>query len=524
MKNTKFLEHPVNKYFEEILWMSSNEFRDWCIELRKVVVDLWDNEGLPPRVGFTEAEMAEQFQNMLNTNVQGFLVKDEMTGKQDVIRNTLVLGNAVNDFFPTMMKTRINYSKDVNSGLSIYDHFAKDTLLDKFVKYASRHFKRDSFYHYSVPARSEDKEHYGELPFAETGKDWIVEFEKNYRSKGKYDYWLSPKDSDKTYSGYNDELRKTKFLDITRASVDDLGSMIPEKCKVNANHAKKGKPAADLFQIRVFELHKTKLFPLGLKAFRVSFCQYAVNFPPMTAKFMYERYCHPERRNVVWDPSAGWGGRLLGALAADRQITYIGNDPNTDHNLPDGTTKYDQIYNFFTNNVQQGGLFPVENPTIFIFSQQGSETMQSNPVFKKYKGKVDFIFTSPPYFAKEAYSEDEDQSYKKFSQYDLWRDGFLHETLKTAVSWLKPGGIIAWNIADAVFGGDMLPLEADSCQYLEKLGMKHVETLKMALAQMPGGNRVDEETGLPKAKNFSKVNGIWLKYEPIFVYQKPGKI
>ena len=42
----------------------------------------------------------------------------------------------------------------------------------------------------------------------------------------------------------------------------------------------------------------------------------------------------------------------------------------------------------------------------------------------------------------------------------------------------------------------------------------------MALAQMPVGNRVDEETGKPRAKNFCKVNGIWLKYEPIFVFYK----
>jgi hypothetical protein len=70
-----------------------------------------------------------------------------------VIRNTSVIGNAVNQWFPTMMKTRINYTKDVNKGKSIYDYFAKDELLDTFVTYASRHFKRDSFYHYSTPVQ-----------------------------------------------------------------------------------------------------------------------------------------------------------------------------------------------------------------------------------------------------------------------------------------------------------------------------------------------------------------------------------
>jgi hypothetical protein len=85
---------------------------------------------------------------------------------------------------------------------------------------------------------------------------------------------------------------------------------------------------------------------------------------------------------------------------------------------------------------------------------------------------------------------------------------------------LAPNRYLLWNIADAVFGGDMLPLEQDSIDILLSLGMKYEGKLKMSLAQMPGGNRLDTETGLPKAKNFCKVNGIWLKYEPIFVFRK----
>ena len=153
--------------------------------------------------------------------------------------------------------------------------------------------------------------------------------------------------------------------------------------------------------------------------------------------------------------------------------------------------------------------------------QLGSEVIQFDENFQKHKGTVDLIFTSPPYFAKEAYSEDPEQSYKKFGQYDEWREGFLRPTLETAVAWLKNDRYILWNIADAVFGGDMLPLEKDSQDILESLGMVYKGKIKMSLAQMPGGNRVDSETGLPKAKNFCKVNGMWLKYEPVFVFYKP---
>ena len=105
-------------------------------------------------------------------------------------------------------------------------------------------------------------------------------------------------------------------------------------------------------------------------------------------------------------------------------------------------------------------------------------------------------------------------------QYDAWVEGFLRPTLENAYKYLKSDRYLLWNIADAKFGNEMLPLEGDSIRICEELGFKYKTTLKMALAQMPGGNRVDEETGKPRAKNFCKVNGIWLKYEPIFVFYK----
>ena len=89
------------------------------------------------------------------------------------------------------------------------------------------------------------------------------------------------------------------------------------------------------------------------------------------------------------------------------------------------------------------------------------------------------------------------------------------------MEYLRKDRYLAWNIADAKFGPDMLPLEQDSMDILKELGMEYVMTLKMALAQMPGGNRVDPDTGLPKSKNFCKVNGIFLKYEPVLCFYKP---
>jgi hypothetical protein len=517
-KNTEFLESSNNKTFEELLWMSKDDFRKWVLDMRKEVVRLWDENGQPPRVGYNEQEIIDQLNQMSSFPVGKFLVKDEYTDEDNVIRNTSVVGNVVNQWFPTMMKTRINYTKDVEKGKSIYDYFAKDELYETFVTYATRHFKRDSFYHYSTPINVGENITIGSLvQKVESVEQFVDWFESKARAYDTHDYWIEPNSGENDYTGYNEDLKNQKYILISKEELLKLN--VPNNCKTNVEHKD-----AQMFRVRLFKKGH-KVFPSGLKAFRISFCQYAVNFPPLTAKYLYERFTEhfkDQEQINIYDPSSGWGGRLLGAMSIEdsRNIHYIGTDPNKDHCTENGRTKYHEFADFFNSKTYRAmGLFP-KTHTYEIF-QHGSEVIDADERFQKYKGKLDLIFTSPPYFAKEAYSEDAEQSYKKFSQYDSWREGFLRKTLETCVEYLASDRYLLWNIADAVFGGEMLPLEQDSMDILKSLGMEYKGVLKMSLAQMPGGNRVDTETGLPKSKNFCKVNGLWLKYEPIFVFYKP---
>jgi hypothetical protein len=440
-----------------------------------------------------------------------------------------------------MMKTGISYSTK-GKARSIYDYFKDDELYETFVTYASRHFKRDSFYHYSSPVSYND-----EVLGDPVNADSIYAFLYYYKvRKPGWEFFLCPVKADKQYTGYNAALKKKQNIILPKDDVDDLIDKRFLKDKHLTLYDATGTKWTH-YSIRVFKPGQ-KLFPVGLKAFRVSFAQYAVNFPPLTAKYLYEKFTdHIKDQDVVtiYDPSAGWGGRLLGAMSIkdDRNIHYVGTDPNTDHSLPDGSTKYDSIAKFYTSHINNGRLFG-HTHTWEIF-QLGSEVIGQNPNFQKYKGKVDLVFTSPPYFAKEVYSDDPEQSCIKFSQYDDWKEGFLRPTLETAVEYLRSDRYLLWNIADASFDGKLLPLEEDSCTILKSLGMEYVGTLKMALAQMPGGNRtsetgdtVDVETetiyGIEtesvsvvsgKMKNFCKIKSkgkeLMLKYEPIFCFRKP---
>jgi hypothetical protein len=279
MRNNQLLESKLNTTFESLLVMTPEEFRQWAIDLRQLIVFLWDKKGLPPQVGYDESEIISGFKKMLSYPVHEFETIDELTGEKDVIRNTSNFSAFVNSWFPTMMKTKISYSSKGNAR-SIYDYFADPDLLDSFVKYASRHFKRDSFYHYSAPISEGDKIAIGNFNYVVgTAADFISWFENMIRGKYEYDYWLCPIKENKAYSGYNQKLLKKKNLVVDADFTDTL----PENSKTNVN-----KTISNTYVIRLYKRGQ-KIFPIGLKAFRISFSQMAVNFPPLTARYLYER-------------------------------------------------------------------------------------------------------------------------------------------------------------------------------------------------------------------------------------------
>lgn len=384
-----------------------------------------------------------------------------------------------------------------------------------------RHLRRDSFYSHALSALKNSTK-YAIIDVA-NGQEWLEAYFSNPSIFKDHDFLLEqvePKIGMNT--GYF-QLDRSDVLMISKEQV------LSWKDKMEYRHYSNfdidNMPDDKIYAIRLYRKGE-KVFPSGFKCFRIGYIQPAVNFPPLTAKYLYERFtehCKDQEVVNIYDPSAGWGGRILGAMAVtdDRVVHYIGTDPNTD-NYPanlGSAGKYGSLADFYNTKTYRGNSFFSQSNTYEIF-RLGSEVIGDYEGFAKYKGKVDLVFTSPPYFNREAYSEDPTQSYKKFSNYDSWRDGFLRPTLTTCVESLKNNRYLLWNIADLLIKGEYLPLEKDSKDILESLGMKYMYTIKMALEPMPGQNRVDEN-GIPKCKNFCKVDGKVMKYEPVFVFYKP---
>jgi hypothetical protein len=160
----------------------------------------------------------------------------------------------------------------------------------------------------------------------------------------------------------------------------------------------------DLLFLRAIE-RRTKLgnafSESGLRKILRSFSstQSVSNFRPTAAASVYHRLL-PEGVGVVWDMSAGFGGRLLGALACDRVDKYMGTDPAS-HTI-DGLR---EMAEELVPMAQRLGRRPLE----VELHKVGSED------FVPERNSLDVAFSSPSYFGWEQYSNEPTQSHIQIS-------------------------------------------------------------------------------------------------------------
>lgn len=197
------------------------------------------------------------------------------------------------------------------------------------------------------------------------------------------------------------------------------------------------------------------------------------NFRPTAAAAIYSLFC--EEGDTVWDFSAGFGGRLIGAELA--KINYIGTDPST---------------------LTYEGLLLLKNE--YIKNIKSDIHKKGSEVFVPDKNSLDFVFTSPPYFDWEKYSDEETQSYKKYNSKESWIEEYLFQTFKNCHKGLKNNKYMAINIANTK---NFTNLEEETIRIAKKANFKLVDTWKLALSNPNMKNKIDS-----------------FKYEPIYIFQK----
>jgi hypothetical protein len=208
-------------------------------------------------------------------------------------------------------------------------------------------------------------------------------------------------------------------------------------------------------------------------------------FRPTAAAAIY-RELLSAKGGVTWDFSGGFGGRLLGALACRHVKKYIATEP--------ATMTYEGLQEMVAEFVAMSGRrISIE------LHRVGSED------FVPDKNSLDLVFSSGPYFRNELYSDEPTQSYIRFPNRHEWLEGFMGGTLTNCRRGLKPGGILAVNIANVP---SYPRLESDFLRLARREGWKLRATLRIEMSRMLG------------TRVFKAGNGKQYKTEPLFVFNK----
>lgn len=179
-----------------------------------------------------------------------------------------------------------------------------------------------------------------------------------------------------------------------------------------------------------------------------------VMFKSTTAKYLYKKY---NAKNVL-DPTAGWGGRMLGAWSLG--INYTGIDTNVEM-----TPAYNDMMKFLNEETGfDNGLFAIDNGSKLNMIWQSCLDVDFSKI------DYDFVLTSPPYINLEIYEHmtewDSDTAFYKEFFIPLWQK---------CVDNIKPGGHVCFNISpkmyeDAVKNG--LPVCHDEEDLLQQMGQR----------------------------------------------------
>lgn len=233
----------------------------------------------------------------------------------------------------------------------------------------------------------------------------------------------------KVYQTENNETvleENWKISEKINKIIDHYSFTCRMKCKVD-----------ELSPYEYSKKHKVNIFEASKK---VNVC---TNFNITRVIFLFKHIFgnNTNFQQIKWlDPSAGWGSRLIGAIALDL-AQYQGIDPNTCM-----TPVYKNIINELSLkpskfNVWEGGFenFPLDKFNL--------------------NNNFDIVFTSPPFFDFEIYSKNTHQSTEQYPNVQSWTTGFLIPLVDKSFKALKKNGFLVLYIESK---------KADYVQFIQK--------------------------------------------------------
>lgn len=189
----------------------------------------------------------------------------------------------------------------------------------------------------------------------------------------------------------------------------------------------------------------------------------------VTTKAIVQYY----KAEKVLDPCAGWGGRMLGALAAGASYVGCEPDPNTAKGL---------------KGILDDTAIPQAVRSKARILEMPAEV--GLPQLAELAEKFDLVLTSPPYFNLELYTAG-DQSTVRYTVWEDWTEKWLKPVILGCLARLKEGGTSCWSVKN--FKTDKKYPLADVTKKIHKdAGWELVKTVTMTGSGRPGGKRIAE--------------------------------
>jgi len=160
-------------------------------------------------------------------------------------------------------------------------------------------------------------------------------------------------------------------------------------------------------------------------------------YRPLMAKAIVKHY----KAKKVLDLCAGWGGRMLGTIAAGSE--YYAFEPNMET---------------VSNLLHLAMILGIDDRVHIIADDALNMDSWDRP-------KMDLILTSPPYFDLEVYDDSPKQSVQMFPEYKEWVKGFVRPLIDKCVDRLNPGGVSCWNVAKVRSRHDLREEVSDCHKY-----------------------------------------------------------
>ena len=205
------------------------------------------------------------------------------------------------------------------------------------------------------------------------------------------------------------------------------------------------KRGSDLIEELIYR--KKDITPYNLREISHEMVKEATQFKPTVALSVYqminvlkESKDQSNEKLRILDFSAGWGDRLIASLA-NQAKRYLATDPN--ENLKKGHLEMIRT------------LYPLAFPDRTLPKDPNQFPEDFKVIYEPFQTanipldeKFDLIFTSPPFFDFEMYSEHKGQSIQQFPKFDDWMKGFLFASLKKGWDLLDKEGYMVIHIKD----------------------------------------------------------------------------